>query len=133
MSECQTHLNYMHHFHEKPQCYNCDYSSIAYSTESPLWFTDRLCSQNDFLSDFYKCVIKGSDTAKSCQIIYVTKLSLQTHGIVRLLPDTRKRCFKNVRRFGTWEGGPQGAACKSITAASLFHSLSVNTIPFGHF
>lgn len=89
-------------------------AALAYSTESPLGFvglqtTDRLCSQNDFLSDFNKCVITGSDAAKSCHIIYVTKLSLPPHGIIRLVPDTRNDASKNVRRFGTWEagGGPK--------------------------
>ena len=94
-------------------------------------------SQNDFLSDFNKCVITGSDTAKSCQIIYVTELSLPLHGIIPgyYLTQENDALKKKMsgdlvhgrRRRRRRRKGGEGAACKSITAASLYHSLSVNT------
>lgn len=80
-----------------------------YSTESlqGLWaYTGKLCSQNDLLSDFNKCVITRSAIGKSYQINYVTKLSLPTHGIIRLLPDTTNEALKMsgdlVHGRGTW-------------------------------
>lgn len=43
--------------------------------------------------------------------------------------------WKKCQRIWYMGGGPEGAACKSITAASLHlsQSLSANTKPFGHF
>lgn len=80
--------------------------SSVYSTESPSTF--RPIDYKQALHTEW-CAISRSDAAKSCHIIYVTKLSLPTYGIIRLLPDTRTRCFekrkKNASRIDMYERG----------------------------
>ena len=78
-------------------------------------------SQNDFLSDFNKCVITGSDTAKSCQIIYVTELSLPLHGIIpgyylTQENDALKKKCQEIWYMGGGGGGGGGRGVKAQLA-----------------
>ncbi|MEQ2203518.1 hypothetical protein XENOCAPTIV_000143 [Xenoophorus captivus] len=87
-----SHIGYTHGGYMRHSSSNCEYGYLANAQESRRFTgTDRL--------RLLQCVITGSDSAKSCQIIYVTKQSLPTHGITRTLPDTRHDALKYVLRF----------------------------------
>lgn len=89
--------------------------------------TDRLCSQNDFLSCFNKCVITRSDAAKSCQIILCNKAVAS--NITRLLPDTRNDALEREKKcqeiwYMGGRGGEGGARRRSLQIYNRSIALS---------